>query len=435
MRFNNPILHLYIILFIFLFITTNFHWGKDNWKGVLESDAKGYYAYLPALFIYQDLNFKFIDRIEQSEFTSPHLRYEFRVTSHGQSLNKYFVGTSICQLPFFGIAHGLAILSEYPANGYSVWYMRMVTIAALFYCGLGLYFFILLARRFQMSSTVLSLMLYAIAFGTHLFVYTLVEPGMSHVYSFGLISMFVYLLHEYLIRKKPSKMIYALAALLSIIVLIRPTNILVLLLVPFLAGSISRIIEFFKQQFKRILPLVISVIIFGLGLGIQALWYKFATGYWWIYSYGSEGFDFYNPHFIDILFSYKKGLFLYTPMLLLGFLSTFFLWQKKERFRFFCWISFFTVITYILSSWHSWYYGGSFSSRVYVEYIPLFMLPLGLYLSSLNLSYKRTLSSILVVLLIAMCQIQSYQYRYYDIHYSEMDKERYWQVFLMRNKY
>jgi len=435
MSFKNPIIHLFIIIAILFTVTSNFHWGKDNWKGVLESDAKGYYAYLPALFIYHDPNFKFVDNIEQSDFIFPHLRYDFRANSYGKSLNKYYAGTSICQLPFFVIAHGITMLTENPENGYSVWYMRMITLASIFYCSVGLYFFILLSWRFNVSSSVTSFILYAIVFGTHLFVYTVVEPGMSHVYSFGFISMFIYFTHEYMIQKRPKLSLYALAALLSIIVLIRPLNIVILLFVPFLAGSIPRLMTFFRKLLLRPKQLILSIIIFTFGLFIQALWYKLATGHWWVYSYGNEGFNFYYPHFMDILFSYKKGLFLYTPMLLFGFLTTFFLWARNERFRFLSWMLFFIVITYLFSSWHSWYYGGSFSSRVYVEYIAVFMLPLGLYLSRLNMKPKRKLALILVVLLIGICQLQSYQYRYYDIHFSEMNKERYWEVFLMRNRY
>ena len=36
----------------------------------------------------------------------------------------------------------------------------------------------------------------------------------------------------------------------------------------------------------------------------------------------------------------------------------------------------------------------------------------------------------MIVLLIAVCQLQTYQYRYYFIHWSNMDKEHYWRVFM-----
>ena len=50
-----------VVSILLIWISSNLNWGKDNWKGMLEADAKGYYAYLPATFIYQDLNFGFFD--------------------------------------------------------------------------------------------------------------------------------------------------------------------------------------------------------------------------------------------------------------------------------------------------------------------------------------------------------------------------------------
>ena len=55
-----------LIMISMLGITSNINWGGNNWKTVLESDAKGYYAYLPAVFIYNDPNFGFFDEIEKN---------------------------------------------------------------------------------------------------------------------------------------------------------------------------------------------------------------------------------------------------------------------------------------------------------------------------------------------------------------------------------
>ena len=44
----------FVIGFIILVTTwtaSNLQWGKENWRNIIEGDAKGYYAYLPAVFI------------------------------------------------------------------------------------------------------------------------------------------------------------------------------------------------------------------------------------------------------------------------------------------------------------------------------------------------------------------------------------------------
>ncbi|HOT89793.1 MAG TPA: hypothetical protein PL028_09660, partial [Bacteroidales bacterium] len=152
-----------------------------------------------------------------------------------------------------------------------------------------------------------------------------------------------------------------------------------------------------------------------------------------VYSYGDEGFNFMSPQIFNILFSYKKGLFLYTPILLLSLTGAYFLW-KNARFEFYSFFGFFFLITYILSSWWCWYYGGSFSSRVYVEYIAVFMILLGTLIERVNRKWIRNMFISSIIALIVICQIQTYQYRYYLIHWSEMTKEKYWDVFMKIEK-
>jgi hypothetical protein len=176
--------------------------------------------------------------------------------------------------------------------------------------------------------------------------------------------------------------------------------------------------------------LVIAVIVFFATLSIQLLVYKLATGHFIVYSYGEEGFNFRSPHILDILFSYKKGLFLYTPIFFIASTIGLLAVLKRSKFEVITWMFFFLLITYVFSSWWMWYYGGSFSSRVYVEFIPFFMIPLALSLHYLKKGIWQKSYLILLTLLVMICQIQTFQYRYYYIHWSDMTKEKYWDVFL-----
>ena len=67
---------LLLVLVISVWVGSNISWGKDRWKGILESDARGYYAYLPSIFIYQDLNFDFFEKIENGEYHDRHYYYD-----------------------------------------------------------------------------------------------------------------------------------------------------------------------------------------------------------------------------------------------------------------------------------------------------------------------------------------------------------------------
>lgn len=422
---------LFVISVLLFWITTNLSFGKDKWRGILEADAKGYYAYLPAVFIYQDLNFGFFDHIEKDKYYQDHLYYDYRGGGNGKIINKYYVGTALAQLPFFLVAHVSTSIVGGEMDGYSELYMLSVPIAALFYHILGLCFLVGLLRLYKIKDTIIALLLLATSFGTHLFVYTVVEGGMSHVFSFCFISGFLLYSKRFFINNHLSDA-YKMALLLGLIVLCRPINGLIVFFLLPLAGNIGTLKKGVLKLLSNPRALAICFLLFLAIIAIQLIIYKISTGNYFVYSYQNEGFNFSNPHFFDILFSYKKGLFLYTPMLLLGLISTIFLIRNKPFFSI-GWLIFFIGITYIFSSWWMWFYGGSFSSRVYVEFIPIFMLSLGIFLENCKPIHKK-ISFGLIVLLIAVCQVQSYQYRYYEIHYSEMNKEKYWDVFLMRNR-
>ncbi|HOI87852.1 MAG TPA: hypothetical protein PLV51_08335, partial [Lentimicrobium sp.] len=66
-----------LIMAIMVYVSSNINWGDNRWKGILESDAKGYYAYLPAVFIYHDLNFGFFDSIEKGAYYDENFFYDY----------------------------------------------------------------------------------------------------------------------------------------------------------------------------------------------------------------------------------------------------------------------------------------------------------------------------------------------------------------------
>ena len=423
---------LLAVMLIMTVVSSNLNWGDDNWKDIVEADGKGYYAYLPAVFIYHDLNFGFFEKIEMEKYYNKNIFYDYRSYSNNKTIDKYYCGTALTVMPFFLIANSLSYFYGNDTDGFSKLYMVFVSVAALFYLLIGLIFLNSSFNIFEIKEWQKSLILFASVFGTNLFYYTVSEPGMSHVYSFAFVSMFFYYSLKYF-RTFNKKFVPALAIIAAIIILIRPVNGLIILIWPFAAGSFEQLKKGIINIFKYKKVLIISSFLFLGILSIQFIIYKISTGSFFVYSYTEEGFNFFDPHFIDILFSYKKGLFLYTPIFLLSFTGAFYLW-KSQRFSFYSWFAFFIIITYILSSWWNWYYGGSFSSRVYVEFIPLFMVLLAIALNKIRKKSLKISLITAIVLLTLLCQIQTYQYRYYQIHWSEMTKEKYWDVFLRIDK-
>jgi len=164
---------------------------NSNWNRCISSDGKGYYAYLPAVFIYHDLQFNFVDDYEK-KYYQPENKVKFTIDYNHKKVNKYWLGTAVLMSPFFAVAHTLTTLSNLPNDGYSFIYQAMIAIAASFYLLLGLYFMRKLLLLYHCKEIEIFISLFAIVFATNLFYYTVAEPSMSHVYSFFVVSAFVY---------------------------------------------------------------------------------------------------------------------------------------------------------------------------------------------------------------------------------------------------
>lgn len=409
-------------------VSSNLNWGGDRWQFTLDADAKGYFAYLPAVFIYGDPNLGFFEAMEQEKYHIESQYYDYRVTINGHITNKYFCGTALMISPFYLLAHGYASLLVSDSDGFAYPYILAVMLAALFWLMVGLYFLDRFLTLYGVRPLNRSLVLLAAAYGTHLFNYSVVEPGYSHVYSFALFCVFLVVGHNWS-TKGHSNSFLLLCALIGIIALVRPSNLIVVLALPFVTGNLSALHSSIKKTIKRPGTVAMGLALFTLIASLQFQYNYWATGRFFIDTYSGEGFNFASPHFWDVLFSYKKGLFVYTPTCFLALLGLYPMFHKNMS-QAILWVAFMTVSVYVISSWHNWWYGGSFSMRPLVEYLPFFLIPLGLALEHFKVKWKRLVLITLVFSCLIVNQIQTYQYRYYHIHYEEMTKERYWDVFL-----
>lgn len=415
---------LLLAALLFLWTSANINWGGEHWRHIVQADAKGYHAYLPAILLYGDPNLGFFDAIEGDKYHDPNLYYDYRSGFAGHTINKYYAGTALAQLPFFLAAHALAPITGHDADGFSKPYAVATNLAAIAWVLLGLYCLAALLTAWGVSDRWRAFTLLCFAFGTNLFYYTVVAPGMSHAYSFGVCTALFLLAWRWEQHARGRELVL-MGALLGLIVLIRPVNALVLLALPCLwsdpPGTVSKAL--------KALPALLGAVVLAVAIpALQLLYYKLATGHWLVYSYGEEGFRWSDPHLLDILFSYRKGLFLYTPLLLLALVGLQYWWQRSKG-QVLRWAGFLLLLTYVLSSWWNWWYGGSFGSRVYVEYLALFAVPFALALQGLAGAARKAFVTVAVVLVL-LCQFQTYQARYSLIHWEDMDRARYWDVFL-----
>ena len=249
----------------------------------------------------------------------------------------------------------------------------------------------------MMFPTVLYLDWFVILFyiSTPLIFYSLNTTSFSHLYSFFLFGLFTYQILNLKLEFKISRLIY-LGLIFGLIFLVRPTNCLIVFVIPFLIADKKLFIEMFKKMInlKKMISFFLS---FFIVLSILFLYWKWQSGDWIIWSYTGEGFNFFKPEIFKCLFSFRTGIFIHIPLMILSFIGIFILY-KSNRFSSLSWMFYFCINCWLISSWWCWDYESSFSNRAYTEHMFFLVIPV-LYLYEKN---KNTLIIFILVGLLGM---------------------------------
>jgi len=417
-----------IIVVLYIILLNNYIGRKEL---VIIADGKGYYDYLPAMFIYKDLNFNYLDTLVTDFYNHKSYNAGIDLEINGKKIDKYFIGTSLVQMPFFLVAHQVALNnSDYPADGYSVIYQEFVTYSAFFYLFLGLFFIRKQLTLQKIPLFWIAILQLTVLFASSLMHYANAEASFSHVYSFSFIAVFAYLITLYSHSGK-SKNLYLAALVFGLIILLRPSNGLVLVFIPFLYNSFRLLTDDLKRLFtKDIKQLIIAVLIAGLVIFVQPMVWYLQTGLFFVKPYTNETFIFTKFHLHEFLFSYRKGFFVYAPVFLVLIIMGVFGFLKERNFwKTGTFLLAFLFVTYILSSWWVWFYGGSYGARVMIDYYSLIIVFAS---SAFTLKSKRfkIIFSILILSFSCISIIQTYQYENYILDWGNMNKEKFWKVFL-----
>lgn len=440
------------IILMLLFMTGNMlsvkHW-KDE-RRVIEWDAISYYAYLPAAFIYHDLTLSFADG-----YNGPH---RFIVWPDKGPEGKYVIktsmGLSILWTPFFLAGHAAALLSGADTGGYSAPYKFFLLVSSLFFLCTGLIYLrkILLAHA---SDRITTLVLAGFVLGTNLYWYTLFQGTMSHVYSFALISAFVWYSMRWhgttdnhgtrndlvnrqrsTIQKSHGMRVWhaiRLGLLLGLISLIRPTNIIVILFF-LLYGVLSN--ESLRQRVRTLASEYPYLLLAGLMTLIvwlpQMVYWREMTGHWLYFSYGSdERFFFGNPAIIKGLFSWRKGLFIYTPVMIFAVAGITTLWVRRSPHA--LPVTLFVPLNiYIIFSWWCWWYGGGFGQRAFIDSYSLMAVSSAALLGAASAAsgkFVRTIIPVCFLLLMSLGIFNNIQYYHGAIHWDSMTRKAYFDSF------
>lgn len=375
------------ISLIFLFLVSNVYypkWKAPQTEATLSWDVSGYYFYLPAFLIYKDpKKLQFKDEILQKYQPTWNFQQAYLDEKSGNYVMKYSCGLAVQYLPFFGLAHAYASVSEsFEADGFSLPYQMAISLGSLLVAIIGLWFLRkILLRYFGEWTTALTIL--CIVFGTNYLDYTAINGAMSHNYLFTLYTLLIWQTIQFYEKPNTQKAFF-IGAIIGIMALTRPTEILACLIpiLWFWGGEsfkelLTKRFEFIKKHFSKYLLAACVTLMIG---SIQLFYWKYITGNWIVYSYQNQGFSWLSPHFLEGIFSYQSGWLVYSPMMVFSLLGFYFL-KKQRRSIFWATFIFSILFIYITFAWDEWMYGGGLGIRAMVQGYVILAFPLAAFIS------------------------------------------------------
>lgn len=429
---NLPKLSLFIIIVMVLRMMLVFQpWtvNDDGKRGVIKWDVISYYAFLPATVIHGDPTLSFLD---DQEFHNNN-KIWYSKLENGNRLIVTSMGLSYLYSPFFLTAHALAPLVGQENDGYSNIYQLFLMISGVVYALLGLFLLMRLLRRFFDPVTT-AIVILVIGIGTNLYYYTAMEPAMPHSHNFFLITLFLYIVLRW--YDKPTIINAALlGALFGLIVLVRPTNVLLFLFL-FLYGvtswkDLGERVLFYLQRWPKVLLMLAMFMIPWIP---QMLYWKALTGQYFFFTYSvkNAGFFFAHPQILDNLFNFRKGWLIYTPVMWFALAGIFFLFKRMKKWAI-ALLIYTAAMIYVQSSWWCWWFGGGYGLRPYISMYPVLAIPMAMLLAELYRRERKTGFAVVasILLLLSVYQVfQTRQYRSSAIHWSGTTRASYFENFL-----
>lgn len=396
-------------------------------------DNLGYYLYLPKFFIYHDpymikLNDWLYPLIEKYNNT-PYLYQLNFVENH--YVIRYPLGQSLFYAPFFFLAHIITQFTSYPADGFSIIYQVTVRLGSFFYLIAGL-FLLRKALTIIFDEKTTSINLILLVFGTNLHLYA--GSTSPHETLFLLYSGMLYLTIH---RKNYFSLHFWLkaAAITGLACITRPTDVIIGF-IPLLWG-LKNLHELGQHLWsfitKNTITLLLSLLVFCAVLFLQLLYWKIFAGKWVYYTYEatSEKLQLLSPHTLEFLFSYRKGWFIYTPLMFVA-LFGFRIMYRQRRDLFLSLFVFYVINLYLISSWSTWWYADSFSQRTMVQSLAVSIIPLGFLLR--YIMQKRVLAKslffTLIMLLFSLNLFQTWQFHNGIFPLDRLTKDAYFYIFL-----
>lgn len=422
-----------VVLFCALFLVGyQFLWGFS--PSVISWDTYGYYLYLPQIIFHGDLGIENYEPVANA-IASVHVESDtfyqaIRAPNTGDWVIKYPIGLAVLYLPFFLLATCFAWIGGYPMDGFSMPFQHAMTLCSIFYMLLGLWLLWKILRHF-FEEHITAIVLLLIVFGTNYFHIHTKSHCMPHVFLFTGYAGLIWLTIQWY-EKRSLKYAALIGVVLGLMTISRMTE-LIAVLIPVFYGTTS-VKHFYKRirgAFKWSKHIVLAGLITGIIIFPQLLYWKVYAGEWLYNSYqnAGEGLDFLSPHTSDFLFSFRKGWFVYTPIMILAIIGI--IRNAISPPKWWWSVTLLSIAyIYVASSWTTWWYAASFSQRTMVQVYPVMALAIA---GLIKIYWKKRKQRALILSFGGLCLVlnlfQTWQYNNGIIDQERMTQSYYWKVF------
>lgn len=429
---NNPRVSA-LLLGVFLIVSFIAH---KNWeRNLYWGDSWGYYSYLPAIFIYQDLG-GYEKTVEvtrkyrpgfEDPLQDPYGLYR-KHPQTGKLMIKYTGGVAAMLAPFFAVSHAAAVVLGQESDGFSAIYNIGTGIGIIFWVCFGLYFLSKVLMRYFDPKTTLATGL-VLVLGTNLYYNTVLNSIMSHGLLFALYGILIYLTDTYY-RHPERRYVWLIGLVGGMIVWVRPNEIYCML-IPALwgVGNFGDLKNRIKTEFSKMHWWLMAAVIAFIVLTPQFIYWKMYAGEWIYDGYVGEKFNFRRPHLIEGVFGFNNGWLVWTPIMFLAFPGWIASGVKKMP-SFTPTMILTPLHIFIIYSWWCWNYINGFGSRPMEHMYPLLAFSLAAFAA---LFMSRLWSKLLLYLVfaaaIALTMFQVYQIKEGVLLSQEANRAYYWTVF------
>ncbi len=418
------------IIFVVHFIFRKYNYL--DFHNILGWDILAYYIYLPFTFIYGDPGISdqtIVKHLFDTYNFSPTF-YQAYPLPNGNWSPMYSIGFAILYFPFFIIGHVWALLTDYPADGFSYPYRFAISNGLMVYVLGGLFAFRKVMLQF-FSDRITAIALIILALGTNFFHEAVVGECGPHSILFTGLAIMIYLNHKW--HLNPTKKTAFWFGLISGLVILSRASTVFFAILPVLWNvynkeSLIQKINLLLTNYKQIIIGLIGLSVFPL---LQITYWKLFTGKFIFNPYQvTPGFNWFHPQFDKVLFSFQKGWLIYVPLMSLAFIGSILAFKHNKKIAFP--IALFTAFyIYFISSWGTWWGGGGYVARYFVETYAIMFIPVGFVIKELELrKWIRMIFIPICAFLIFLNLFQIWQFNNFLFDGYTMTREYYWKIFL-----